>query len=212
MVEVAQEEIFQRLFRFPGFDGGVPCQALRNTALRSKRISIKAGQILFSRGETVTQHYFLLKGRLDFCIEREDDGIINHIGSAGAGAVLGAFPLIGDDSVRRRYRETACAGTERRRGGGRRRRCLGRRGRRRRQEAAARTDAVSGAASERQARRLVPHTPHRPVQSGCEPVQQEEESPNGRCLRGWQCVDAGPRYLPAANDDQNAAPAGNKLG
>ena len=99
-VEVAQEEIFQRLFRFPGFDGGVPCQALRNTALRSKRISIKAGQILFSRGETVTQHYFLLKGRLDFCIEREDDGIINHIGSAGAGAVLGAFPLIGDDSVR----------------------------------------------------------------------------------------------------------------
>ena len=98
-VEVAQEETFQRLFRFPGFEG-VGCQALRNTALRSKRVLCKAGQILFSRGETVTQHYFLLKGRLDFCIEREDDGIINHIGSAGAGAVLGAFPLTGDDPVR----------------------------------------------------------------------------------------------------------------
>lgn len=78
-VTAAQQDNFERLYRFKGFEN-CSCDAMHALSKKLDVKKFKDGDILFSEGDPVLHHYFVLSGRIS-CGKRRDDGMRNVVGT-----------------------------------------------------------------------------------------------------------------------------------
>ena len=78
-VIAAQEENFEHLYRFKGFEN-CGCDAMHALAQKLSLKKVKDGDILFEEGDPVMHHHFLLSGRLS-CTKKREDGMRTVVGT-----------------------------------------------------------------------------------------------------------------------------------
>eukprot|EP01043_Picozoa_sp_COSAG02_P039512 COSAG02_NODE_3126_length_7316_cov_100.271997_4_plen_581_part_00 len=78
-VAAAQQDNFEQLYRFKGFEN-CSCEAMHAIAQKLTLRKVKDGETLFAEGDTAKHHYFVLSGRFS-CIKKREDGIRNVVGA-----------------------------------------------------------------------------------------------------------------------------------